>query len=85
MKAQDALHNYYRTKSFVCNYTPLHRFVDVISEAYGADIRIVSPKLYNLPLTATFRQASLNEILDVLTATFPQVQIERKDGQILLK
>ena len=85
MRARDILHNYYRTGAFTCERTPLSRLVDVLAEAYRADIRIADPSLRSLPLTATFRGASLDEVLDVLTATFPQVQVERRGEQILLK
>ncbi len=85
MRAQDSLHNYYRTGAFTCNATPLTRFVEVLREAYATDIRIADPALRSLPLTATFRSSSLDEILDVLAATFPQVQVERAGAQILLK
>jgi len=85
MRARDVLHNYYRTGAFTCDATPLARFVDVLAEAYDADIRIADPALRNLTLTATFRGASLDEVLDILTATFPQVQVERRGAQILLK
>lgn len=85
MRARDLLHNYYRTGAFTCERTPLSRFVDVLAEAYSADIRIADPALRSLPLTATFRGATLDEVLDILTATFPQVQVERRGTQILLK
>ena len=85
MQAKDVLHNYYRTGAFTCDRTPLARFVEVLREAYGADIRIYDSALRGLPLTATFRGASLDEVLDILTATFPQVQVERSGEQILLK
>lgn len=85
MQARDVLHNYYRTGAFICNATPLARFVDVLAEAYNADIRIADPSLRSLPLTATFRGATLDEVLDILIATFPQLQVERRGTQILLK
>ncbi len=84
-KAGDALHNYYRTGSFRCHRTSLDRFVRVLSEAYATDIRIADPALRALPLTATFRGASLEEILDVLSATFPEVQVDRRGTTIVLK
>jgi len=79
----DALYNYYRTKEFVCNGTPLWRLTDVLNEAYDVDI-IVADRLKSLPLTATFRDEPLEHILTVIGETF-NIQVERHGQQIILK
>lgn len=82
---QDVLYKYYRSKEFVCDGTPLWRLVEVLNEAYAASIIIEDEKLKNLPLNTTFRNDSLEDILNVLTATFPEVQVVHSDGRIILK
>ena len=80
----DQLHKYYRTKEFVCDRTPLWKLVEVLNEAYDANIIIGNNKLRSLPLTTTFYNESLDKILSIIEQTF-QISIERKDGQIILQ
>ena len=82
-KSTDILYNYYRTKEFVCNNTPLWKLVDVLNEAYDANIRIESENLKNLPLTATFHKESLENILKIITETF-DIRMENRNGEIIL-
>ncbi len=79
----DDLYNYYRTKEFVCNGTPLWRLTDVLSEAYNVDI-IVADRLKHLPLTATFRNEPLDHIMNVISETF-HVTVQRNGQQIIIK
>jgi ferric-dicitrate binding protein FerR (iron transport regulator) len=80
----DQLHKYYRTKEFVCDRTPLWKLVEVLNEAYDANIIIGNNKLRSLPLTTTFYNESLDKILSIIEQTF-QISVERKDGQIILQ
>jgi transmembrane sensor len=82
-KVQDQLYNYYRSKQFVCDNTPLWKFVEVLNEAYGANIIIENPKLRGLPLTTQFENESLDRILDVIHETFDIIVIKEKDRIIL--
>jgi len=82
-KVQDKLYNYYRSKQFVCDNTPLWKFVEVLNEAYGANIIIENPKLRGLPLTTQFENESLDRILDVIHETFDIAYIKEKDRIIL--
>lgn len=81
---EDDLYSYYRTREFVCNHTPLWKLVQALNSAYGADIVIANKEIRNLPLTTTFRDASLNEILNTVVQTF-NLTIEQKEGKIMLK
>lgn len=81
---EDALYNYYRTKEFVCNETPLWRLVDVLNEAYGVNIIIGNGRLKNLALTTTFRNEPLENILAVVSETL-NIHVERKGIDIILK
>ncbi|RYZ21720.1 MAG: DUF4974 domain-containing protein [Chitinophagaceae bacterium] len=80
----DALHRYFRTGAFECDNTPLWRFVDVLNEAYGSNIVIDRPELRNQPLTTTFKNASLDEVLEVLRITF-NLSVSRDRDSIHLR
>jgi transmembrane sensor len=82
-KVEDRLYNYYRSKQFVCDNTPLWKFVEILNEAYNANIVIENPKLRGLPLTAPFDNESLDRILDVIQETFDITVIKEKDRIIL--
>lgn len=80
----DKLYNYYQSKEFVCNGTPLNRLVEVLNQVYDKEIIIENPQLKNLPLTATFRNESLDNILLVISETF-NINITREDKKIILR
>jgi transmembrane sensor len=79
----DLLYNYYRTKQFIANNTPLWRMVQVLNEAYNSQIIIGRKELRNLPLNTTFNDESLADILQVISSTF-NIRIEKKAQQIIL-
>lgn len=82
----DELYNYYRTNEFVCNAVPLYKVVATLNDAYNAQILIESPRLQTLPLSATFPNESLDNIIDVIGKTFRnEMIVERRDGKVLLK
>jgi transmembrane sensor len=80
----EELYNYYRTREFVCDHTPLWKLVEVLNEAYNANIVIERPALRNLPLTTTFDNESLDHILEVIAITF-DITITREEGKISLR
>ncbi len=80
----DELYNYYRTREFVCNATPLWRLVDVLNEAYSADIVIENTRVKNLPLTTTFHNEPLDGILQVVSETL-DIKVEKNGNRIILK
>ena len=82
--AKDALYNYYRTNEFVCNNTPLWRLVEVLNEAYDARIVIGNDNIRELPLTATFKNENLNDILSIIIETL-DVTAERRGTDIVLQ
>lgn len=83
-KTPDHLYNYYRTKEFVADDTPLWRMVQALNEAYDSHIIIENSAIRNLPLNTTFKNESLDDILDVISRTF-KISVEKKQRQILLK
>lgn len=80
----DKLYNYYRTREFVCDNTPLWKLVEVLNEAYQANIVIENQQLRNLPLTTTFNNESLDNILNIISETF-NITVERNSNTIILK
>ncbi|MEO8764423.1 MAG: FecR domain-containing protein [Ginsengibacter sp.] len=78
------LYNYYRTKEFECDNTPLWRLVEVLNEAYDVNIVIGRNELRNLPLTTTFNNESLDNILGVIRQTFT-ISVTKTAGQIILR
>lgn len=82
-RTKDLLYKYYRTNEFVASNTPLYRLVDLLNDAYGANIQIEGKALANTPITGTFKNSSLDQIL-VVIALIPEIHIEKtKDGIVL--
>jgi transmembrane sensor len=80
----DKLYAYYRSNEFVADNTPLWRMVEVLNEAYDAQIIIGRNELRDMPLNTTFKNESLDEVLKVISKTF-SIRVERKEQQIILK
>lgn len=81
----DRLYNYYRTKEFVCDDTPLWKLVQVVNEAYDAKISIGRKELNDKRLTTTFNNESLEQVLEVIRLTFDITITKKEDGQIILE
>lgn len=84
-KVSDKLYNYYRSKEFVCDDTPLWKLVQVVNEAYNAKIIIGRKELNDKTLTTTFNNESLEQVLEVIRLTFDITVIKKEDGQIILQ
>jgi transmembrane sensor len=78
------LYNYYRTREFACDNTPLWKLVEILNQAYNANIVIRNEKLRNLPLTTTFNNESLDNILEVIRQTF-KISVVRSGNSIILQ
>lgn len=83
-ESTDQLYNYYRSKSFVCDNTPLWRLAETLGEAYGVKIIIENKELRDYPLTATFHEEPLDNILSVIAETF-DITVSKTDQTIILK
>lgn len=84
-KVTNQLYNYYKTKTFVCNNTPLSDLVKTLNEAYDTQIVIASPQLKELPITTTFHQTqSLKSILEIITQTFNRVKLSQQGEKFIL-
>ncbi len=80
----DKLYNYYRSKEFECDNTPLWKVVEVLNEAYNVNIVIEKKDLRSMPLTTTFNNESLDNILNIIQQTF-NITIIKKENQIILQ
>ncbi|WCT14365.1 FecR family protein [Mucilaginibacter jinjuensis] len=80
----DRLYQYYRTHEFVANNTPLTQMISILNEAYDSHIIIQNRKLDTLQLNTTFKNESLENVLDVISHTF-NISVIRTNNTILLK
>ncbi len=83
-RQQDALYNYYVSKTFICDNTPLWKLVEKLNEAYGVNIVIADKDLSGLPINVTFSEESLDTILDILRETL-MVTIAKEGDSIIIK
>ncbi|HET6994241.1 MAG TPA: FecR domain-containing protein [Chitinophagaceae bacterium] len=83
-KLGDHLYNYYRTKEFVCDDTPLWKVVEKINEAYDSHIVFGDPALREMLLTATFNNESLDQVLNVISETF-NIKVTKEGDTIILQ
>ena len=81
----DKLYNYYRSKEFVCDETPLWKLVQVLNEAYDANIIIGRKELNDKKITTIFYNESLEKILEIIHLTFDITVVKKEDGQIILQ
>lgn len=82
-KTEDELYDYYRTKKFKCNNTPLWRLVEVINEAYGSNIVIGDKSLRNEQVNTTFNNDPLDKLLKIVSETLG-LRVEKTDNEIIL-
>ena len=82
-KNTEKLYNYYRSREFVCDNTPLWKVVEVLNEAYGTKIVIGKKEATSLPLTTTFSNKPIDSILSVISETFTLSVIKEGDSIIL--
>jgi transmembrane sensor len=84
-KNTDQLYNYYRSKVFIANNTPLWRLVDVLNEAYHADIVIKDPSIKNKTLFTTLKtDTTLSYNLAIICQTAQHLKVEHNQQQIIL-
>lgn len=83
-EVDDVLYNYYRTKELVCRNTPLWRLADVLNDAYNVSITIADARVKNMEITTTFKNESLDSILDVISRTL-NVQVEKSGKYIVIR
>lgn len=80
----DQLYSYYRNKIFVCDRTPLWKFVQALNEAYDTHIIIEPAEKRSEPYTATFIDQPLDSILNIMAPSM-NLTITRTNSTIILK
>mgnify|MGYP003574978083 FL=1 len=78
------LYNYYRSKQFVCEATPLAELVSVLAEAYNVEIEIANPAARSLPLTTVFKDQPVEQILAIISETF-KLKVDKEGKQFILR
>jgi len=81
---KDKLYNYYRTKEFICEETPLWKLVEILNEAYNANISIANSSIRTLPITTTFFNESLDQVLLIISETL-NITVIKKENSIVLQ
>ena len=83
-RTTDHLYNYYRSRQFVCDNTPLWKLVEVLNDAYQVNIVIENKKAAGELLTTTFDNETIDKILSILAETF-NLSVVKKADRIILK
>jgi transmembrane sensor len=78
------LYNYYYSNQLVCDRTPLYELVEVLNKKFNANIVIVNPAVQELPISTTFENNSLQDILRVVSETL-NVRVAYGQGIIKLQ
>jgi len=80
----DQLYRYYVHQEFIFENTPLKRVFEVLGKAYNQKFVIEKADNGKLLYTATFQQQSLNEMIQVILATF-DLKLEKKGNTHYIK
>ncbi len=83
-KHTDMLYNYYRSKEFIASGTPLYKLAEVLDDAYDVHISFDKDHLKYLPMSTTFKDESLDDILSVISRTF-NLKVTKNGPEILFK
>lgn len=79
------LYQYYRSKMFVCDRTPLPDLVKTLSEVYKVEIKIANPVLEQQLLTSKFpTTAPVQEILETVAMTL-NARLEQQGAVYVIK
>jgi ferric-dicitrate binding protein FerR (iron transport regulator) len=73
----------WKTKELYFENSSLQEVADLISDVYNEELVILNQELTECPITVTFKNQSLDAILNVLEATM-DLEISRTNGQITL-
>lgn len=77
----DQLYNYYRTKLFIANNTPLEKLVETLNEAYGSHV-VVDDKVNEI-FTGPLELGNLDQNLSIICYAL-KLKITRNQKEILL-
>ncbi|MES2480096.1 MAG: FecR domain-containing protein [Bacteroidota bacterium] len=82
--SSDMLYNYYRSNEFECINIPLWRVVEVLNEAYDAQIVISNPDIKDLKFRTNLINQKLDDNLAIIAETL-DISVEKRGSEILLK
>jgi len=80
----DQLYQYFRSKVFVCDDTPLPTLVQALNEAYDVNIIIGKASLNNLRINTTFNNESIDTVLLIIAETMG-IETVRSGSTIILR
>jgi ferric-dicitrate binding protein FerR (iron transport regulator) len=80
----DRLYNYYRSREFVCDNTPLWKLVEVLNQAYETNIILENRSVRNSPYTVTFHNEPIDKIAAIIAETF-ELSLTKTGDTITLK
>lgn len=80
----DQLYNYYRSKKFICDSTPLWKLVEKLNEAYDVQIVFGNQALRNETYSTTFENQPLDTILNLIKLSF-NISVVKEKGKIILR
>lgn len=83
-KYKDVLYNYYKTKEFVCDSTPLWQLTQILEKAYDVNILITDNRLRTKPITTRFSNQPIERVLEIIGSTM-NCQIEQNGKHIILR
>ena len=73
----------WKTKKMVFHNEKLEVVFRKIEQTYGATIKITSPEILECRLTATFDNQSLENVMEILKATF-NLKVDKKNGSVIV-
>lgn len=80
----EADHLFWKDRTLQYEATPLTEVIEQVNRNYGSDVVLADSSTYACPLSTTFQDMELNEILEVIGSTF-KLEIDTVDNQIILK
>ncbi len=83
-KSTDKLYQYYRSKTFECDGTPLWKVVEVLNEAYEEKVIISNRDLRDMALTTQFDNEPLDMVMEILSETF-EFEVEKRNNTYFIK
>jgi ferric-dicitrate binding protein FerR (iron transport regulator) len=80
----DHLYNYYRTKEFVCDDTPVWKLVETLNEAYQTNIVIGREELRNQRINIVLKNESIDRVLELVSATL-NAKVTKNNDQLIIE
>lgn len=74
----------WKTHKIVFRNTQLDKAIDILNKFYHANIRIASEQLRTKVISAEYDNISLDEVLELIKLSYPDIRIERTGAEITL-